>query len=126
MNKSKEIVIMALIILIIFIVMEDKYTDKINYLTKHIVEVSKDNFALGYFLTLLCTLPFNYLMVPGMNLIVIVGAYFIESFWISFFFMLSVVLFWVLASWCTYDYIFVPYFKKSLKKDKIYKVLKIW
>ena len=126
MQKSKEIIILAIVVGLIFFLMEEKYADSVNGISKYVVEILKKNFFIGYLLVLLGTMPFNYFLIPGMNIVIIMTAYFVGTFWESFFVMLSAILFWVLMSWLTFEKLFVFRFKKGLKNDKIYKVLKIW
>lgn len=71
-------------------------------------------------------MPFNFFLVPGMNFVIILVAYFMNEFWITFLTMYSTILLWVLVSYFTYEKLFAERFKKDFKKDKTYKVLKIW
>ena len=71
-------------------------------------------------------MPFIYLMVPGMNVVVILIAISMDSFLITFLTLYTTILIWILLSYFTYEKLFVARFIKEFKKEKTYKVLKIW
>lgn len=69
-----------------------------------------ENFIKGYILFLLILAPFNYLILPGMNIIMMVFSYFSEDIIYSFCMLFSVTLFWTIVSWFTYNKLFTNYF----------------
>lgn len=72
------------------------------------------------------TFAFNYLMVPGMNVLAILFAYLTNKFFFSLFIFISLTLFWCLASWLTYEKLFLKRFEKSFKKNNLFIVLEHW
>lgn len=75
---------------------------------------------------LLITFPFNYLMVPGMNVIAILYSYLINDFLFSYLTIISLTLFWCTISWLTYKKVFLSKFEEGFKKDKLFKILSYW
>lgn len=72
------------------------------------------------------TFPFNYLMVPGMNVLAILFGYLINDFIFSFVTFISLTLFWCVMSWLTYKKIFLSKLEEGFKKDKLFKILLYW
>lgn len=71
MSKTKEMIIVAILVAIFFVIMEENFGDYINYFAKKSCEVLEQNYIKGFLLILIFTFPFNYLMMPGMNIAVI-------------------------------------------------------
>lgn len=71
-------------------------------------------------------MPFVYFLMPGLNFVIILIAYFLNKFWVTFFVTYFTILFWISVSYFTYEKLFLRKFEKDFKKEKTYKVLKIW
>ena len=126
MSKVKEMLIAGSLFAAVFVCFEHVYSKQIEFAGEFVCKELKKNFFLGYFILILVTFSFNYLMVPGMNVLAILFAYLVNDFIFAFMTVISLTLFWCIMSWLTYEKIFLKRFSEGFKKEKLFKVLQHW
>lgn len=118
--------IATILLTIVFFCFEHVYSKEIEFAGQFICKEIKRNFLFGYIMLIMITFPFNYLMVPGMNVLAILFGYLINDFIFSFVTFISLTLFWCVMSWLTYKKIFLSKLEEGFKKDKLFKILLYW